>query len=181
MHSQCHCLTLHAALYFKLHLPTWHHLCPDFVCNINGDCWWLAFPCDLYTIMEQWGKQMSPYIHICCVTCNYRYNRVTDDIINVHYLSKQLDIAWSRIKTMGGILLSIVADCRIALITSLAKEIMFLVALVCLFVCEHHYSKSYEQVGMKFYGRVLGSAMKNWLNFGGGPGIRRWVNELKTP
>ena len=26
---------------------------------------------------------------------------------------------------------------------------------VCLFVCEQHYSKSYEQIGMKFYGRVL--------------------------
>ena len=41
------------------------------------------------------------------------------------------------------------------LITSLAKEVMFLVALVCLsvclFVCEQHYSKSYERIGMKFY------------------------------
>ena len=49
--------------------------------------------------------------------------------------------------------------------TSLAKEVMFLVALVCLsvclFVCEQHYSKSYERIGMKFYGRVLSSTMKN--------------------
>ena len=47
------------------------------------------------------------------------------------------------------------------LITSLAKEVMFLVALVCLFVClfvcEQHYSKSYEQIGMTFYGGVLGT------------------------
>ena len=28
---------------------------------------------------------------------------------------------------------------------------------VCLFVCEQHYSKSYERIGMKFYGRVLSS------------------------
>ena len=54
-------------------------------------------------------------------------------------------------------------------ITSLAKEVMFLVALVslsvclfvCLFVCEQHYSKSYERIGMKFYGRVLSSTRKN--------------------
>ena len=42
---------------------------------------------------------------------------------------------------------------------------MFLVALVCLFVClsvcGQHYSKSYERIGMKFYGGVLGSTMKN--------------------
>ena len=40
--------------------------------------------------------------------------------------------------------------------TSLAKKVMFLVAVVCLFVClfvcGQHYSKSYERIGMKFYG-----------------------------
>ena len=49
--------------------------------------------------------------------------------------------------------------------TSLAKEGMFLVVLVCLsvclFVCGQHYSKSYEWIGMKFYEGVLGSTMKN--------------------
>ena len=44
---------------------------------------------------------------------------------------------------------------------------MFLVALVC------HYSKNYERIGMKFYGGVLGSTMKNLLNFGGDLGILR--------
>ena len=56
-----------------------------------------------------------------------------------------------------------------SVITSLAKEVMFLVALVslsvclfvCLFVCGQHYSKSYERIGMKFYGRVLSSTRKN--------------------
>ena len=42
---------------------------------------------------------------------------------------------------------------------------MFLTALVCLFVClfvyGQHYSKSYKQIGMKFYGGVLGSTVKN--------------------
>ena len=60
---------------------------------------------------------------------------------------------------------------------------MFLVALVCLFVClfvcGQHYSKSYERIGMKFYGQVLSSTRKNWLNFGGDLGIVRWVNEQK--
>ena len=60
---------------------------------------------------------------------------------------------------------------------------MFLVALVCLFVCLFvcglHYSKSYERIGMKFYGGVLGSTMKNCLNFGGDLGILRRVNEQK--
>ena len=50
-------------------------------------------------------------------------------------------------------------------VTSLAKEVMFLVALVCLFVClfvcGQHYSKSYERIGMKVYGRVLSSTRKN--------------------
>ena len=63
------------------------------------------------------------------------------------------------------------------LITSLAKEVMFLVALVslsvCLFVCGQHYSKCYERIGMKFYGWVLSSTRKNWLNFGGDLGIVR--------
>ena len=43
------------------------------------------------------------------------------------------------------------------IITSLSKEVMFLVALVrlsvCLSVCGQHYSKSYEQIEVKFYGR----------------------------
>ena len=68
-------------------------------------------------------------------------------------------------------------------ITSLAKEVMFLVALVCLFVClsvDNITQKTYERIGMKFYGGVLGSTMKNWLNFGGDLGILRWVNELKS-
>ena len=76
----------------------------------------------------------------------------------------------------------------IPIITSLAKEVMFLVALVslsvclsvCLFVCGQHYSKSYERIGMKFYGRVLSSTRNNWLNFGGDLGIVRWVNEQKN-
>ena len=33
---------------------------------------------------------------------------------------------------------------------------------------------------MNFYGGVLGSTMKNWLNFGGDLGILRWVNEQKN-
>ena len=32
---------------------------------------------------------------------------------------------------------------------------------VCLSVCGQHYSKSYERIGVKFYGGVLGSIMKN--------------------
>ena len=62
-------------------------------------------------------------------------------------------------------------------VTSLVKEVMFLAALVCLFiclsVCGQHYSKSYEWIGMKFYGGVLGSTLTNWLNFGGDLGILR--------
>ena len=47
------------------------------------------------------------------------------------------------------------------IISYLAKEVMLLVALVCLFVFGQLYSKSYKQIGMKFYGEVLGSTMKN--------------------
>ena len=45
-------------------------------------------------------------------------------------------------------------------ITSLAK-VMFSVVLVCLSICKQYYSKSYEQIEMKFYGGVGGGAMKN--------------------
>ena len=36
---------------------------------------------------------------------------------------------------------------------------MFLVALICLFV--DITQKGYERIGMKFYGGILGSTMKN--------------------
>ena len=49
----------------------------------------------------------------------------------------------------------------ILIFISLAKEVMLLVALVCLFVCGQHYSKRYERIGMTFYGGVLGSTIKN--------------------
>ena len=51
---------------------------------------------------------------------------------------------------------------------------------VCLSV-DNITQKVMNGLGMKFYGGVLGSTMKNWLNFGGDPGILRWVNEQKTP
>ena len=51
---------------------------------------------------------------------------------------------------------------------------------VGLSVCGQHYSKSYKWIGMKFYGVILGSIIKNWLNFGGDLGILRWVNEQKN-
>ena len=38
---------------------------------------------------------------------------------------------------------------------------LFLVALVCLSVYLWTLLKSYERIGMKFYGQVLGSKMKN--------------------
>ena len=33
---------------------------------------------------------------------------------------------------------------------------------------------------MKFYGLVMSSTRKDWLNFGGDLGIVRWVNEQKN-
>ena len=54
---------------------------------------------------------------------------------------------------------------------------------VCLFVClseDNITQKSYERIGVKFNGGVLGSTMKNWLNFGGDQDILRWVNERCT-
>ena len=52
-------------------------------------------------------------------------------------------------------------------LSSFAKEVMFLVALVCLSVClfvclrTTLLKKSYERIGVKFNGGVLGSTMKN--------------------
>ena len=70
------------------------------------------------------------------------------------------------------------ADFIYLFITSLAKEVMFLVALVCLW--KTVLKKSYKRIGMKFYVWVLGSTMKNWLNCGGDLGILRWVKEQKS-
>ena len=57
--------------------------------------------------------------------------------------------------------------------TSLAKEVTFLIAwvclFVCLFVCYQHYSKSYEGIAMKFYGAVRGGKRNKWLDFGSDP------------
>ena len=64
-------------------------------------------------------------------------------------------------------------------------EAMFsvvLACLVCLSISKHHYSKSYKQIAMKFYGGVQGDTMENWLNSGGDLGLLRGVNEQKkTP
>ena len=47
------------------------------------------------------------------------------------------------------------------IVTSLANEVVFSVAFVCLSVGEQHYSKSYEWIAMEFYGRVQGVIMNN--------------------
>ena len=50
----------------------------------------------------------------------------------------------------------------------------YLVCLfVCVFVCKQHYSKSFEQIMMKFYAVVLGDKMKKWLNFAADFGLLR--------
>ena len=56
-------------------------------------------------------------------------------------------------------------------VASLAKEVMFSIALVYLSVCEQH-SKSDEWIAMKFYGGVRGGTMKQ-LNFGSDLGLHR--------
>ena len=73
------------------------------------------------------------------------------------------------------------------LFLSLAKEVMFLVALVSLSVClsvclsvDNITQKVMNGLGWNFYGRILSSTRKNWLNFGGDLGIVRWVNEQKN-
>ena len=79
---------------------------------------------------------------------------------------KTLDIAWKKgtYKDYVAAALNMYLD-EVVIVTSLAKEVMFLVALVslsvCLFVCGQHYSKSYERIGMKFYGGVQSSTRKN--------------------
>ena len=59
------------------------------------------------------------------------------------------------------------------LITSLANEVMFSVAFVCVYVCKQHYSRSYKWIAMKFHGGVLGSTIHKWLNLGGDMGLCR--------
>ena len=62
---------------------------------------------------------------------------------------------------------------------------MFLVALVCLFVClftvgGQHYSECYEQIRMKLYGGILGGTVKNRLKFGGVLHIIRRTRRAQT-
>ena len=52
----------------------------------------------------------------------------------------------------------------LAVITSLAKEVMFLVTLVCLSVClsvDNITQRVMKGIGVKLYGGILGSTMKN--------------------
>ena len=51
-------------------------------------------------------------------------------------------------------------------ITPMAKEVMFWVVLVCLSLCKHHYSTSYERIATNFYWVMQGGTIKNWWNFG---------------
>ena len=57
--------------------------------------------------------------------------------------------------------LSNLLKCLLRINYLLGKAGYVFVALVCLFVCGQLYSKSYEWIGMKFYGGVLCSTMKN--------------------
>ena len=74
-----------------------------------------------------------------------------------------------------------------AIITSLAKEVMFLVALVCLSVClfvclwTTLLKKLWTDWDDILWRGPGYSTMKNWLNCGGDLGILRWVNEQKKP
>ena len=54
------------------------------------------------------------------------------------------------------------------LVTSLAKEVMFSVVLVCLPVCQQYYSKNYRRITMKFYWEVGGE------QGGGGSNTVQW-------
>ena len=69
------------------------------------------------------------------------------------------------------------------IITSVAKGgyVFGSVSLsVCLFV-DNITQKSYEWIGMKFYGVVLGSIMKNWLNFGCDLGAKNTIIVVAWP
>ena len=46
----------------------------------------------------------------------------------------------------------------------LRREILFLTALVCLFVCQQLYAKSYERISMKFSGSVVYDTKNNPLD-----------------
>ena len=46
---------------------------------------------------------------------------------------------------------------------------------VCLFVCRQHYSKSYERIGMKFYGGVLGSTKIKFWWWSGYSKMSKWA------
>ena len=96
-----------------------------------------------------------------------RYKCTTIYIATIQYIQFHFNILRTVLKMCDYLIASCISIGY--LITSLAKEVMFLVALVslsvclsvCLFVCGQHYSKSYERIGMKFYGRVLSSTRKN--------------------
>ena len=46
------------------------------------------------------------------------------------------------------------------------RPVLFIMNKICL-------NQSYKSIGMKCYGGVLGSTVKDWLNFGGDVGILR--------
>ena len=66
----------------------------------------------------------------------------------------------------------------------LGKEVMFSVALVglfvCLFVCMQHYSKIYERIATKFYGRVRDGKRIKWFEFCSDPDCPCWLSNWKS-
>ena len=66
---------------------------------------------------------------------------------------------------------------NITLITSLAMEVMFLVALVSLFVCLFVDNITQNVMSGLKWNVMEGSRV---VNFGGDLGILRWVNKQKT-
>ena len=90
--------------------------------------------------------------------CTIYYNR--NSIVILHpkpTLNLEFSFSFYNIKVHSYLSL-------ILIITSLAKEVMFLVALVSLSVClsvDNITQKSYERIGMKFYGGVQSSTRTN--------------------
>ena len=105
---------------------------------------------------------------MCCFWNNYTY-KIENNVTHVHVSNRQLIFYVSIIHiTFFQWELSLSTfDFYVQLPPWLKEVILFgtislsVCLFICLFVCGQHYSNSYDWIGMKFYGGVLGGTMKN--------------------
>ena len=124
-----------------------------------------------YQLYSHQGIHCKFYNKPWNVTASFKYLVYIYHRFNTHWSLQHchFDTSWNEIRKAEA------CDWK-----TLIMEVMFLVALVCLFLClQATFLKKLKWIVMKFYGVVRGGKKNNWLTFGSNLDLPRWVNEQK--